>query len=36
MTRYVDPPPKSPSRFDGNCGLAGVWPSPCNEPEMPM
>ena len=26
MTRYVEPPPKSPSRLPGKCGRARSWP----------
>ena len=28
MTRYVDPPPKSPTRLAGKCGRALSWPMP--------
>ena len=36
ITRYVDPPPKSPSRFDGKCGRAGSWPRPNSAPATEM
>ena len=28
MTRYVEPPPKSPTRLLGKCGRSWSWPSP--------
>ena len=36
ITRYVDPPPKSPSRLVGNCGRSASCPRPCSAPAIEM
>ena len=36
MTRYVDPPPKSPTRLLGKCGRSGDWPRPWSTPAIAM
>ena len=36
MTRYVDPPPKSPTRLLGKCGRDLSCPSPCRVPVIAM
>ena len=34
MTRYVDPPPKSPTRLLGKWGRSGDWPRPWSTPAI--
>ena len=36
MTRYVEPPPKSPTRLLGKCGRLLSWPIICSAPVMAM
>ena len=36
MTRYVEPPPKSPTRLAGKCGRALSWPMPKSAPVIAM
>ena len=36
MTRYVEPPPKSPTRLLGKCGRSLSWPMPNSAPVIAM